>query len=301
MTSSVGLLEELAPVARALVDRHLSNAREWFPHEMVPWERGRDFRPGERWDESRSPMDEALRSALFVNLLTEDNLPHYFWTIDRTFGGDGDVWGEWTRRWTAEEGRHSIVIRDYLTITRAVDPIALERGRMAQVSGGQVPRFESPAEGLVYVALQELATRISHSNTGRMMDDDVGKRIMARVAGDEALHHVFYRDLAVAAIEVDPSTLVLAIDHDVRTFSMPGVGIPDFESHARAIAAAGIYDFAAFHDQILQPVVIDTWQLPKIDGLTAEAEQARERCLAHIERIGRIAARQAEKRDARDC
>jgi acyl-[acyl-carrier-protein] desaturase len=243
-------------------------------------------------------MDDALRSALFVNLLTEDNLPHYFWTIDRTFGGD-DVWGEWTRRWTAEEGRHSIVIRDYLTVTRSVDPIALERGRMAQVSGGQVPRFQSPAEGLVYVTLQELATRISHSNTSRLMTDDVGKRIMARVAGDEYLHHVFYRDLSSAALEVDPSTTVLCIDHNVRTFSMPGVGIPDFESHARAIAAAGIYDFAAFHDQILQPVVIDTWRLPELEGLNAEAEQARERCLAHIERMGRIARRQTDKREAR--
>jgi acyl-[acyl-carrier-protein] desaturase len=28
------------------------------------------------------------------------------------------AWGEWDRRWTAEEGRHSIVIRDYLTVTR---------------------------------------------------------------------------------------------------------------------------------------------------------------------------------------
>jgi acyl-[acyl-carrier-protein] desaturase len=298
VTRSVGLLDELAPLARQLVDRHLSNAREWFPHDMVPWSRGRDFEAGEEWNPTQAPMEEALRSALFVNLLTEDNLPHYFWTIDRTFGGD-DVWGEWTRRWTAEEGRHSIVIRDYLTITRAVDPIALERGRMAQVNGGQGPRFDSPAEGLVYVTLQELATRISHSNTSRMMTDDVGKRIMARVAGDEALHHVFYRDLSSAALEVDPSTTVLAIDHNVRTFSMPGVGIPDFESHARAIAAAGIYDFAAFHDQILQPVVMETWGLPGLGGLSPEATEAQERCLAFIERIGKIARRLSDKREAK--
>jgi acyl-[acyl-carrier-protein] desaturase len=300
VTRTEGLLEELAPVARQLVDRHLSNAREWFPHEMVPWSRGRDFEPGEEWNPEQAPMDEALRSALFVNLLTEDNLPHYFWTIDRTFGGAGDdVWGEWTRRWTAEEGRHSIVIRDYLTVTRSIDPVSLERGRMAQVSGGQVPRFSTPAEGLVYVTLQELATRISHSNTSRMMTDEVGKKIMGRVAGDENLHHVFYRDLSGAALDYDPSATVIAIDHVVRTFAMPGLGIPDFESHARAIAAAGIYDFASFHDQILQPVVIDTWHLPKLEGLTPEAEQARERCMAHIERMGRIARRQTEKREGR--
>ncbi|HMJ77423.1 MAG TPA: acyl-ACP desaturase, partial [Iamia sp.] len=173
--------------------------------------------------------------------------------------------------------------------------ISLERGRMAQVSGGQVPRFEAPTEGLIYVTLQELATRISHSNTSRMMTDEVGKRIMGRVAGDENLHHVFYRDLSSAALELDQSGTVLAIDHVVRTFAMPGVGIPDFESHARAIAAAGIYDFAAFHDQILQPVVIDTWHLPKLEGLTPEAEEARRRLVKRIDRVGRAGRRLAER------
>ncbi|MBW8827327.1 MAG: acyl-ACP desaturase [Acidobacteria bacterium] len=300
MPTDAGLKEALGPVARSLVDRHLANAREWFPHEYVPWERGRAFENGYEWDVAEAPMDEAVRSALFVNLLTEDNLPHYFWTIDRTFGGDADdVWGEWTRRWTAEEGRHSIVIRDYLTVTRAVDPVALERGRMIQVSKGQVPLFESIAEGLCYVALQELATRISHGNTGRMMTDDVGRKIMARVAGDENLHHVFYRDLVSALIELDVSTAVIAIDQNVRAFAMPGLGIPGFDAHARAIAAAGIYDYAVHHDQILQPVVLTAWKLPELTGLSPEAEQARDRCLAHIERVGRAGRHLAEKRDGR--
>src|SRR5437588_7864359 len=147
-------LIELAPVAQKLVDRHLANAKEWFPHELVPWSRGRDFEPGKDWSPDEYPMDEAVRSALFVNLLTEDNLPHYFRTIDGVFGDD-EPWSSWTRRWTAEEGRHSIVIRDYLTVTRAVDPIALERGRMTQVQRAEVPRPPTPIDTLVYVSMQE--------------------------------------------------------------------------------------------------------------------------------------------------
>jgi acyl-[acyl-carrier-protein] desaturase len=300
---AVDVLTELAPKARELVDRHLANAREWFPHEFVPWSRGRDFAPGEAWAPDQAPMDEAVRSALFVNLLTEDNLPHYYWTIDRTFGGRAadvdEVWSEWTRRWTAEEGRHSIVIRDYLTITRAVDPVALERGRMVQVSDGRVPQFDSPTEGLVYVTLQEMATRISHANTGRMMSDDVGSKIMAKVAGDENLHHIFYRDITSALLELDPSATVLAIDHNVRTFEMPGTGIPDFKTHAAAIASAGIYDFAAYHDQILEPIVLGTWDLANVTGLSPEAEEARERCINHIARLGEIVRRRAARREAR--
>ena len=77
-------------------------------------------------------------SALFVNLLTEDNLPYYFQTIDRMFGRKG-VWREWSHRWTAEEARHSIALRDFMTVTRMLDPKTLEDGRMSQMSGGQVP------------------------------------------------------------------------------------------------------------------------------------------------------------------
>ena len=110
------LLAELTPVAEALLERHLAQAKEWFPHEIVPWTRGRDFDPGVAWteDDSAVELPPEVRSALFVNLLTEDNLPYYFRTIERIFGRDG-VWGEWNRRWTAEEGRHAIAIRDYLT------------------------------------------------------------------------------------------------------------------------------------------------------------------------------------------
>jgi acyl-[acyl-carrier-protein] desaturase len=292
------LLNELSPVAEALLERHLANAREWFPHELVPWSQGRDFEPGEAWHPDDAPMDEAVRSALFVNLLTEDNLPHYFRTIRGMFDID-QPWGAWSRRWTAEEGRHSIVIRDYLTVTRSVDPVALERGRMAQVSRGEVPEPDSIADLLVYVTLQELATRISHTNTGRMVGDRRGREVMARVAGDEQLHHVFYRDLATAGLEVDPSGMVLAIEKQVREFEMPGTGIPDFATHAKAIANAGIYDFASHSEQILEPVVRRHWGLESLEGLSAEAEDARARVLRHMDKVAKVGRRMAARRAER--
>src|SRR3546814_9759625 len=108
--------------------------------------------------------------------------------------GRGAAWGAWSRRWTAEEGRHSIVIRDYLTVTRAIDPVHLERARMAQVECGQVPEPETPHDGFAYVALQELATRIAHHNTGKLLDDKAGYEVMKKVDSDENRHHLFYRD-----------------------------------------------------------------------------------------------------------
>jgi acyl-[acyl-carrier-protein] desaturase len=295
---TTALLDALEPVAARLLDRHLAAAPEWFPHDLVPWSRGADFEPGWTWDPAQSTLDPAVRSALFVNLLTEDNLPYYFRTIEAMFGRRS-VWGEWARRWTAEEGRHSIVIRDYLTVTRAIDPVALERARMAQVQCGQVPEPESPHDGLVYVALQELATRIAHHNTGKLLDaagDRAGYEVMKKVASDENRHHLFYRDLVTAALEVDPSAMVLAIERQVRTFEMPGTGIVDFEAHARAIARAGIYDFAVHHDQILVPVVLRTWAIESLTGLTAEADAARQSLITRVARVGRAGRRFALRR-----
>jgi acyl-[acyl-carrier-protein] desaturase len=297
----IALLHELEPRVGELLDRHLANAKEWFPHEYVPYSRGRDFEKGYEWSEEDidtggTCLPDAVRSALYVNLLTEDNLPYYFRQIETLFGADG-AYGTWSRRWTAEEGRHSIVIRDYLTATRAIDPVELERGRMAQVSLGEVPEPDSPLVGMVYVALQELATRIAHRNTGKLIGDKAGFDVMARVALDENLHHLFYRDLVSGALEIDPSAMVIAMEEVVRTFAMPGTGIPGFDKHSALIAQAGIYDVASFHEQVLVGVVLKQWRLADLTGLSPEAEEARQSTMTRIDRVGRLAAKLAARRD----
>jgi acyl-[acyl-carrier-protein] desaturase len=119
---------------------------------------------------------------------------------------------------------------------------------------------------------------------------------MSRVAGDENLHYRFYRDLATRALELDPTRMIDAIDRQVREFAMPGTGIPDFTRHARVIAAAGVYDMAAHHNQILVPVVLKHWGVERLQGLKATGEQARERLLSHIDRVGRVGRRLLERR-----
>src|SRR6202048_4739377 len=99
------LLDSLEDTAEALFERHLVKTKEWFPHELVPWSRGRDFEPGETWDPQEFPLPDAVRSALFGTLLTEANLPYSSHAICRLFSEEG-VWGAWNRRWTAEEHRH---------------------------------------------------------------------------------------------------------------------------------------------------------------------------------------------------
>ncbi len=297
--ADIAFLAELESTAETLLERHLVQTKEWHPHTLVPWSRGRDFEADYEWTPEEANIPADVRSALFVNLLTEDNLPYYFRDIERMFGADG-AWGEWVRRWTAEEGRHATAIRDYLTVTRAIDPVALERGRMAQMSGGEVPQPPDAASGMLYVTMQELATRISHRNTGKLLEDvdRAGYDIMRRVAIDENFHFLFYRDIATAGFEIDPSLMMISLEPQVTDFAMPGTGIPDFIAHSKAIANAGIYDFALHHEQILVPIVLQHWRIAEIEGLNAEAEQARERILAYIAKVGRVAERVKSKREA---
>lgn len=294
----VDLLQELAPEAERLLERHLSQTKEWFPHELVPWDEVVKHDPREPWSADLRPMPDAVRRALIVNLLTEDNLPYYTTEITRLFGLD-DAWGAWNRRWTAEEGRHSIVIRDYLVVTGTADPVVLERGRMQHAEYGFHQPITGSVDGFVYVALQELATRISHWNTGKLMEDKAGYEVMKRVAADENLHYLFYKDVGMAALQLDPSAMVVAMERQVRGFQMPGAGIHDFSNHAKAIAEAGIYDLEIHHDKILVPVIVQQWHVETLEGLSPEAEEARERLVKRLGRIEKVAKSQAERRQER--
>ncbi|HTH71736.1 MAG TPA: acyl-ACP desaturase, partial [Candidatus Pristimantibacillus sp.] len=206
----IGVLHELEPVVAANLNRHEATAKLWHPHDFVPWDEGRNFAAmgGEDWDPSQSRLSDDAQMALILNLLTEDNLPSYHHIIAEQFGLDGP-WGQWVGRWTAEENRHAIVIRDFLVVTRAVDPVDLEKMRMEHMTRGyKTEREKTPLETLAYVTFQELATRMSHRNTGAICNDPDADRMLARVAADENLHMLFYRNLVEAALEIAPDEMM---------------------------------------------------------------------------------------------
>ena len=274
------LLIELEPEVGRLYDRHARVAQEWFPHEYVPYRLGRDF-DREPWTPDQPRLTGVAQTAFEVGLLTEDNLPSYHRLIHGMFGDGDGAWINWVGRWTAEEGRHAIVLRDYLTVTRNIDPIALERGRMAQLQSGYDHDAPDTLHGLAYVTFQELATRISHRNTGRYSDDPVADRIMLRIAADENLHMVFYRDVVSAAIALQPSAAVRAIVDEVLAFKMPGAGIPGFVRKAAQIAKAGIYDLRVHRAEVLLPI-LRHWRIFELTELDAAAEDARRRLADHL-------------------
>jgi acyl-[acyl-carrier-protein] desaturase len=292
------MLLELEQVVEENLNRHLRTAKEWFPHEYVPWSDGRNFDgplQGDPWSPDDSPMSDVARSALIVNLLTEDNLPSYHHEIAILFGRDA-AWGDWVHRWTAEEGRHGIAIRDYLLTSRAVDPVQLERLRMDHMSTGyESAHSEDLVRSLAYVSFQELATRVSHRNTGKLTDDPVADALLSKVAADENLHMIFYRNLLGAALELSPNQAMRAITDVVTTFQMPGTDIAGFQRKAVEMAIAGVYDLRQHRDEVVAPV-LRFWKVFEIEGLDAEGEKARSELADFMDSLDAQASRFEEKR-----
>ncbi|MFD7840794.1 acyl-ACP desaturase [Streptomyces sp. NPDC059761] len=298
------LLCELAPRAERYLHRHLASAEEWFPHQYVPWSSGRNFDGplgGQPWAVEQAPLPAPVQDALLVNLLTEDNLPSYHLELGLTLPQNG-AWKEWLHHWTAEEARHSDVLRAYLHTTRSVDPVALERLRMQHLRTGHESGYSTLTHRLIYLTVQELATRISHRNTGALCQDPIAERLMARIAADENLHMLFYRDLTTDLFDLKPDAATIALADVLEGFQMPGQNIPGFQQRAMRIAAHGIYDPHIHRNQVVLPL-LRKWSVHERTDLTAPGEQARDRIdtllatlLDQSDRLDRIRSRLQRER-----
>ncbi len=292
-------MRQLEPVVEKELSRHLGMVRDWYPHEYVPWSEGTDFEgplEGREWTEQEARFSDAARTSLIINLLTEDNLPSYHTEIAANVGTDG-AWTAWLGRWTAEEARHSAAIRDYLLVTRSVDPRALEDARMRHMEAGFQAINPGFLAGLTYVSFQELATRVSHRNTGAATGDPIAEQLMARVALDENLHMLFYRNVIAAAFDLTPDQTMQAVLASVRDFAMPGHSIDGFGRMAVQIAVEGIYDLRLHRDDVVMPV-LRAWKVFEREDFGPAGEQAREELATIVAELDTQATRFEDKRAA---
>jgi acyl-[acyl-carrier-protein] desaturase len=293
------LIRDLEPIVAVELERHLGIQKNWYPHEYVPWSEGRDFAGplnGDAWEAKDSRLSAVAQDSLILNLLTEDNLPSYHTEITLSMGRDG-AWGNWIERWTAEEGRHAIVIRDYLMATRGVDPYELEDLRMAHMSlGYQTPYDNDMLHTIAYVSFQELATRISHRNTGKISDDPIAEGMMQRIALDENLHMIFYRNTLKAALDLEPNAAMRAITDVVTNFDMPGANMPGFGRKAVQIALAGIYDMQQHLEEVIAPV-LRAWDVFERNDLSGDGLVARDELVAFLNKTTEESNRFNEKRE----
>ena len=254
------LLEALTFEIELNLRRHITDAQPWYPHELVPWDKGRNFAflDGEDWSPEQSTMSDVDKLALTASLLAADNLPSYHREIGKvmTVG----AWWRWVNRWTAEEDRHSTLIRNFLMATRAVDPVELERIRMKAMTDGYSAPSLHLIELLANCAFEEAAAALRHRNTAAQTSDPMVAAICNRIAVDDEHQKLFYSNMVAAALERVPEQAVAAISDRVANFRVPVVDLPDNRDSTAELAAAGVYDPAREHELVIVPL-LDTWKV----------------------------------------
>jgi acyl-[acyl-carrier-protein] desaturase len=164
------------------------------------------------------------------------------------------------------------------------------------MSAGYDSGDKTMLQAVAYVSFQELATRVSHRNTGAATGDPLAEQLLARIATDENLHMVFYRNLVAAAFDRAPDQTMCAIRDEVVGFTMPGAGMPDFMRNSVTIAKAGIYDLRLHHDEVIMPV-LRFWKVFTREDLGPAGELAREELSTFLTALDAQASRFVEQRD----
>ncbi|MFR9750966.1 acyl-ACP desaturase [Nocardia sp. 004] len=268
------LLESLAVDVDLLLRKHIDTAEEWQPHDLVPWVQGRNFAflGGAAWAPEQSTLSETALAALTVSVLIADNLPSYHREVGKHLRTG--AWWRWVGRWTAEENRHGIVIRNYLMVTRAADPEELERLRMAQMTKG----FRRPAmhllDMLATCAFEEAASAVRHRNIAALGENPQVDAIAGRIARDEELQAEFFADLVAAAFDLVPDQTMRAVAEQIAGFQVPTAELADGRCSDTVLAEAGIYDRAEEGELVFAPL-LRRWKVFTRTDFGSDGESAR--------------------------
>ncbi|OCF88072.1 acyl-ACP desaturase [Nocardia brasiliensis] len=274
------LLESLELDVESTLRRHIDAADGWQPHDYVPWDDGRNFSflGGIDWDPEQSELGEVAKLALTVSVLIADNLPSYHRELGKYLRTG--AWWRWVGRWTAEENRHEILIRNFLMVTRSVDPVELERMRMAHMTTG----FRRPGMHLLDVlaacAFEEVAAAIRHRNTAALNESPMVTAIAERIARDDELQAEFFAKMVEAGFNVAPDQTMRAIADRIADFAVPSVILADGRNSDDVLAEAGIYDPARQDELVFKPL-LQRWNVFTRTDLGDAGEKAREE-LSHL-------------------
>ena len=283
--SDADLLNELEPKAEEYLNRHMDVVEMWYPHDYVPYGDGRDFE-SEPWTPDQPTLSGVARTAFFMNLMTEDNLPSYHREIYSMFGKKDSAWMTWVHRWTAEEGRHSIVLRDYLMTTRNEDPKKIEDGRMGAMEVGYDADGKNTLRGIAYVSFQELATtdqppqhRSLLGRPGRRPDHG------ADLQGREPPHAVLPGHDGCGQAHRTRTGSSRPWPTRSSTSPCPATASPTSTGWPSRSPTQASMTLRVHHDDVIWPI-LRKWGIFKMEGLDAAAEKRREELSQFIGGIG---------------
>lgn len=258
----------------------------------------------ERLDTLGVEYRPVLAASFMVNLLTEDNLPHYTKTIDRV-AQQSEIFSSWLNRWTNEEQKHSILLRDYaiysgiIGLEDAIIPHDMyHEGVVSQLEHGTEISIQSLASGFAYLSFQEGLTKVAHRNEKALLDS-TGRRVVTRVAADEAGHESFYAYLQSIMFQLYPDETLIATAQVRRSFTMPGkIGIPKFEELATRMAIAGLFMPATVQQVQNEHLHGESWNIASLQPTNPEAEKAQAYLLSENKVLIRLQQSFEKKQDA---
>ncbi len=244
---------------------------------------------------------------LVGDTITEEALPTYeSWLMDvegiNQIDNGGNGWSKWVRHWTGEENRHGDLLNKYLYLSGRVNMREVEMTTHHLINDGfDIGTDRDPYKNFVYTSFQELATYISHNRVSQLAKQYGDKKLSKMcklVAGDEMRHHMAYSEFVDRIFKVDPSEMMLAFQYMMKQkIVMPAHFLREsgqkisqaFEQFSDSAQRIGVYTASDYVDILRK--LIEKWQIDKINGLTAEAEKARDFLMKLPDRMARISER----------
>lgn len=281
----------------------------WQPTDFLPNSQSQNFI--EEVNEIRElsqELDDDFWIVMVGDTITEEALPTYeSWLlnvdgISQHANGVDNGWAKWIRAWTGEENRHGDLLNKYLYLSGRVNMKEVEISTQHLIADGMdIGTGRDPYKNFVYTSFQELATYISHNNVAKIAKQN-GQKLLSKlskiIAGDEMRHHIAYSEFVKQIFNYDASEMMLAFQFMMKhKIVMPAMNLRQslgqkaslFDQFSIVAQRAGVYTGFDYIDIIKK--LNTTWELDKINGLTAEAEKARDYLLKLPERMVRITER----------
>ena len=279
--SNEDLINALEKALPEIAEEHAEGAIAWTPSDLVPWDLGRNFAflGGEDYVPEDSTLSDTAAAGLLALLLTKDNLPSFHRVLAMHFPAFSD-WRQLVGVWTAEDNRHSIVLRDYLVVTRAVDPAEAETRRRIHIVAGWRQSPEEiedlgPMDVLALLAVHENQSVVFADKLLAKTEDDVLKQILGKIRTDDAVQAATFQAFLMAGMVADQEATIVAVDKALADMAPLGSDIADFDSYREFIS-----DFEdASTDAAIAAKLADELKLESVQELSDEAEAARQRIL----------------------